>query len=180
MTGWCQMTAASSGTLLIISVLSLVVAILALFFGPLIARANVQLQLQAAAREARMREFREQVAALLAGQRDAEIKHAQRLAYHRIRLLFVERERTLDDKAFIILLDRFMQPGATDEDARAFARSAEHILRSERSRSWDPGGWTTLGTSLGLFGATERAGLWQPWVVVRGLVPPLDDPAKLP
>jgi hypothetical protein len=48
-----------------ISVLSLVVAILAVFFGPLIARANVQRQLQVAAREAWMREFREQVAAML-------------------------------------------------------------------------------------------------------------------
>src|SRR4051794_22393011 len=38
-------------------------------------------------------------------QRDPEIKHAQRLAYHRIRLLFAER--TLEDEAFIIILDRF-------------------------------------------------------------------------
>jgi hypothetical protein len=59
------MTAASSGTPLTISVLALVVAILAVFFGPLIARANVQRQIQVASREAWMREFREQVAQFL-------------------------------------------------------------------------------------------------------------------
>ena len=48
-----------------IPILSLAATILAVFFGPLIARANVQRQLQAAAREAWMREFREQVVALL-------------------------------------------------------------------------------------------------------------------
>jgi hypothetical protein len=48
-----------------IAVLSLVVAILAVFFGPLLARANLQRQLQVTAWEAWMREFREQLAVLL-------------------------------------------------------------------------------------------------------------------
>ena len=48
-----------------ISVLSLVVAILAVFFGPLVGRANIQRQLQVTSREAWMRDFREQVAQFL-------------------------------------------------------------------------------------------------------------------
>jgi hypothetical protein len=48
-----------------ISVLSLVVAILAVFFGPLVARASVQRQIRVTSREAWMREFREKVAEFL-------------------------------------------------------------------------------------------------------------------
>ena len=48
-----------------ISVLSLVVAILAVFFGPLVGRANIQRQLQVTSREAWMRDFRELVAQFL-------------------------------------------------------------------------------------------------------------------
>ena len=50
-----------------ISVLALVVAALAVFFGPLVTRANTQRQIQVTAREAWMREFREQVAQFIAG-----------------------------------------------------------------------------------------------------------------
>jgi hypothetical protein len=63
------MTATSpSGTPLIISILSLVVAILAVF----VARSNVQRQIQVTAREAWIREFREQVATLLANGANAD------------------------------------------------------------------------------------------------------------
>ena len=43
------------------------VAALAVFFGPLVARANTQRQIQVTAREAWMREFREHVAQFIAG-----------------------------------------------------------------------------------------------------------------
>jgi hypothetical protein len=61
------MTATSTTeTPIIIPILALVVAILAVFFGPIIGRANVQRQIRVATREAWIREFREQVARLLA------------------------------------------------------------------------------------------------------------------
>jgi hypothetical protein len=50
----------------VIPVLALVVAILAVFFGPLVARANTQRQIRVTTREAWMREFREQVATIMA------------------------------------------------------------------------------------------------------------------
>ena len=58
-----------------ISVLSLVVAILAVV-GPLVARANTQRQIRAAARETWMREFRQHAAEMLRGpQYDGFIPH---------------------------------------------------------------------------------------------------------
>jgi hypothetical protein len=51
-----------------ISVLSLVVAILAVFVGPSVAWAVARRQLAVTARESWMREFREQVAVLLASE----------------------------------------------------------------------------------------------------------------
>jgi hypothetical protein len=62
--GAVPMTATSSGGIpLIIRVLSLMVAIVAVFVGPFVARSKVQRQIRAASREAWMRKFREQVAA---------------------------------------------------------------------------------------------------------------------
>jgi hypothetical protein len=59
-----------------ISVLSLVVAIPAVFVGPLVARANTQRQIRAAARETWMREFRQHAAEMLRGpQYDGFILH---------------------------------------------------------------------------------------------------------
>jgi hypothetical protein len=48
-----------------ITVLSLVVAILAVFVGPSVARTNVQRQIRATAKENWMREFRQQAVALI-------------------------------------------------------------------------------------------------------------------
>ena len=56
---------AASGTPLILSILSLVVSLVVGIGAVLMARANLQRQIQVTAREAWMREFREQVAALL-------------------------------------------------------------------------------------------------------------------
>jgi hypothetical protein len=179
------MTAASSGTPLILSVLALVLALVSTvgsIAAMLMARANVQWQTAVAARETWMREFREQVAALLASQdalgqhsdntgpevpqRNAEIKHARRSAYHRIRLLFA-KGRTVEDEAFIHILDPFMR----DEDTRALVNSAEHVLTSSmRAMSLDFGVWSTLGMCLGLFGAGARAPV-AAMVAVCGLVP---------
>ena len=62
--GAVPMTATSSGGIpLIIRVPSLMVAIVAVFVGPFVARSKVQRQIRAASREAWMRKFREQVAA---------------------------------------------------------------------------------------------------------------------
>ena len=141
------MTAASSGTPLILSLLALVLALVSTvgsIAAMLMARANVRWQTAVAARETWKREFREQVAALLASQDalaqhsenigpevpqgDAEIKHARRSAYHRIRLLFAEG-RTLEDEAFIHILDRFMR----DEDALGrFRRVRSDFVHARR------------------------------------------------
>ena len=62
------MTAASSGTPLILSVLALVLALVSAvgsIAAVLMARANVQRQIKVAAREAWLREFREQAAQFL-------------------------------------------------------------------------------------------------------------------
>jgi hypothetical protein len=70
------MIATASGTPLVISVLALGVSLAAV----LVARANLQRQLQVAAREAWMREFREQVAQFLTSvMRGLERRLARRL-----------------------------------------------------------------------------------------------------
>jgi hypothetical protein len=142
-------TASPGGTPLIVSVLSLVVAILAVFFGPLIARANVQRQIRVTAREAWLREFREQVAALLSddialkeqakGQTtgDPETLEAIRIMaprYNAIRLLVAERG--LHHEAFMASIDRFL--GAPDTQAatlprQEFTQAVTDFLQRERA-----------------------------------------------
>jgi hypothetical protein len=158
-----------------ISVLSLVVAILAVFVGPLVTRANVQRQIQVAAREAWMREFREQVAGFLGdfaayreavhwlaskptitweeGRKEEDEKRlkandAMRRHYHVIRLLVGERGQHAE---FIQILGRPLQVPLDDralEPAEAITSAAAAILQHERAIiEADQGMWHE----------------WQPW-----------------
>ena len=73
------MTAVSSGTPLILSLLSLVVSLVVGVGGVLMARENLQRQIQVAARETWMREFRKHAVAFIssfAALRDHERTHA--------------------------------------------------------------------------------------------------------
>jgi hypothetical protein len=159
-----------------ISVLSLVVAILAVFFGPLIARANVQRQIAVAVREAWMREFRGQVALFLA-RMQALARHArtrrvddresdERLAelndellpvYHTIRLLI--QERGAQHVEFLQALDGFLDAAgsigdqlslevARSNQRRLIAATADILLHERRTIDTDPGVWRVLWTSL--------------------------------
>ena len=96
---------AASGTPLILSILSLVVSLVVGVGAVIMARANLQRQIQVAAREAWMREFREKVAILLAGRKPiaplglepreqwrlSKLDDAVLPAYQAIRLLLAER-----------------------------------------------------------------------------------------
>ena len=145
----------------VVPVLSLVVAILAVFFGPLIARANTQRQLQVAAREAWMREFREQVAALLnrSGVLIAEGSTAPfdpemtRYVYV-IRMLIAEKGEQY--APFVGIMNRLLgTPTFMDQ----LAAAATDILRQERAAAAeDPGVWREVWISLGL-----DAVAWPAW-----------------
>jgi hypothetical protein len=155
-----------------ISVLSLVVAILAVFFGPLIARANVQRQLQVAAREAWMREFREQVAAMLTSRQalgrrvsllgrtavDDPEQERQRdalyLAFDQLRLLLAEKGA--QHETMLETANRLVQEdyGNKAEPWHKFAADAADILRHERAAIVaDLGVWREIRISLGLAAA---------------------------
>jgi hypothetical protein len=153
-----------------ISILSLVIAILAAFFGPLIAWANVQRQIGVAAGEAWMREFREQVAALLAGHqmfvREAErhttgdpekqqrldnANDAMRIPYHAIRLLVAERGPQHAELARA--MEALIRTPRDELNSRAqeVTTAAAAILQSERAATAaDPGVWRMLLTTLGV------------------------------
>ena len=149
------------------SFLSLVVAILAVFFGPLVARANLKQQLAVTGREAWMREFREQVAALLADRqtirtrgppsdldgerRQMDLIYSMRRPYHAIILLIAEREHS----EFIQTLKDIMSTQGTDSEQyvreQKFTTAAADLLRRERAAiAADPGMWRISRDSLGL------------------------------
>jgi hypothetical protein len=147
-----------------ISFLSLVVAILAVFFGPLVAWAVARQQIAVAARETWMHEFRENVAAFLSGyaafrehikshttgdpekeRRLAEIGDATNPPYHVIGLLIAEKGpqyaafgQTVD------ALNTAPVDKAVDRQRELIA-AAEDILRHERAAiATDPGLFLTL------------------------------------
>jgi hypothetical protein len=158
----------------IISVLSLMVAILAVF----VARSNVQRQIQVTAREAWMREFREQVAAFLncAATLDYHARNPppdeQRMAaldalglrIYTIRLLIAEKESQY--AAFASTMKSLVWGPPTEEDPARAARvrevqtAAEAILQRERAAIEAPD-------------MMERARIWlgkvgeRPWSRVR-------------
>jgi hypothetical protein len=165
------MTAASSptGTPLFISELSLVISLLAAvgwIATALMARVNLQRQIQVAAREAWMREFREQIAAFLAhdgaieglainraaysDERMHELLAARSRADSIIRLLIAERGRYSN---FIDHLEA--QYGSHAGNMVAFFPAAGDILRRERAYIEEPGRWR-LWVSQQL-----RAWLWR-------------------
>lgn len=122
-----------------ISVLALVVAILAVFFGPLVARWNVQRQIRATAREAWMRDFRQHAAELLKnhglrpgdGAREFEIRVAMRFSYSALRLLIAEKTPQYDE--FISHLDDMMKYQSGDSEKEKFAAASADVLRRERA-----------------------------------------------
>ena len=152
-----------------IPVLSLVVAILAVFIGPLVTWAVTRQQIAVTARETWMREFREKVAVFLSSsaafrvhvkhhttgdpekeKRLAEINDAGTPSYHTICLLVAEKGSQY--AAFVQIMDRL---GAAAPEKAAFhvrevGAAAEDILRRERAAiAADPGVWGGLATSLG-------------------------------
>jgi hypothetical protein len=158
-----------------ITVLSLVVAILAVFIGPLVAWAVARQQIAVAARETWMREFRENVAAFLTGyaafrehirshtpgdpekeRRLAEINDVTNPSYHVIRFLIAEKDPQYT--AFIQTLDALNNaPCAPSDKAadrqRELIAAAEGILRCERAAiATDPGVLSTLWATVGFGG----------------------------
>jgi hypothetical protein len=162
-----------------ISVLSLVVAALAVFFGPVVAWANVQRQIQVAAREAWMREFREQVAAFrdsfeafVLAKPDEEAKSPEarlqldkehremRHHYMVLRLLIAEKGQRYQD--FIQKMGPTFSVTQIDQMIARVGElisAAADILQRERAAiETDPGAWRTVRTDLGL-----EAAPWRPW-----------------
>ena len=153
-----------------IAFLSLVVAILAVCFGPLVAWTTSRQQISVAARESWMREFREKVAVLLTVY-DAFLTHianhtttdpviarqltdladAQTLHYHAIRLLIAEKGQQYP--AFIGSVDRLLRATSNDVALRKdeLFKAAEDILQREQTAiEADPGIWSALLTSVRL------------------------------
>ncbi len=153
-----------------IPVLALVVAILAAFFGPLVTWTIARRQIALTARETWMRQFREQVAALLTAydrfvihtqshttgdpekeRRLVEVTDAQRLPYHALRLFIAERAPEYDD--FRNALDQLLTAPADIIEVRkaTLVMAAEMILQKERAAITDaPAIWRELCNSLGL------------------------------
>ena len=156
-----------TGTPLILSILSLVVSLVVGVGAVLMARANLQRQIQVAAREAWMREFREKVAVLLASARLLEREHArggpfvrpglggdpekerrladiyatQDPAHQAIILLLAERaEGELPTEDFTEALGRLL--GASGEEAaEELTSAAAVILMDERAAIEARGRW---------------------------------------
>jgi hypothetical protein len=159
-----------------ISVLALVVTILVAFVSPVVVWAVARQQIVVAAREAWMREFREQVAAIIAcyarvqdipaadlDAKDEDTAHVLELirCVHVLRLLIHERGAQYEE--FRRIVDIFHNRiGDVEPDKAAmksFIAGAEGILRRERAAiEIDPGVWRVLWTSLGI-GAVK----WRPW-----------------
>jgi hypothetical protein len=140
-----------------ISVLSLVVAILAVIVGPLVAWTVAQRQIAVTAREAWMREFREHTAALLdihnslflqrrstplteddgvlgaerAAKRRAEIIQSMGRPYLTIRLSLAERGSEHD--GFVQTLETFMKTRGSRDIAPGFTQAATDVLLRDRA-----------------------------------------------
>jgi hypothetical protein len=178
-----------------ISVLSLVVAILAVFFGPLVARANVQRQIRATAREAWMREFREKVAMFLiqslamrghqkardlpitdpAGKAAHESLLALEQCFYVIHLLI--QERGIQHQKFLPPLSNLHNKALSGEprasEAAVLQSVAGIILQRERSAIEVPGRWRSwLRHRLG---AVKQ---WRPWSQLRAWL--RRDPPRFP
>lgn len=147
-----------------IPVLSLLVAALAVFFGPLVTWTVARKQITVATREAWMREFREQVAALLTStasfrdhvrthstddpkdeQRLAEINDELTRRHHAIRLLIAERGARY--ATFIQTMNDMHEAPLMEAAARVnkFYGAAESILLGERTAiETDSGVWHAL------------------------------------
>jgi hypothetical protein len=158
------MTPPSSQSTSIIAILSLLVTILAVFVGPLMTWTIARRQIEVAAREAWMREFREKVAAFIyaydnflihirthtTGDTEkekqlADINNAQRLPYHTIRLLIAEKGTQYT--AFGTSIDRLLSSTTNEIDARreVLFKAAESILQQERAAiAANPGIWNAL------------------------------------
>lgn len=138
-----------------ISVLSLVVAILAVLFGPLVARSNAQRQIRATARGDWMRDFRQHAAELLRnhglrpgdGTREFEVRVAMRFSYSALRLLIAEKAPQYDE--FISNLDDMMKYQSGDSEKEKFAAASADILRRERAAIMeDHGVWRKTYSKL--------------------------------
>lgn len=148
-----------------IAVLSLAVAILAVFLGPVVAWAIAQRQIAIAARETWLREFREKVAALLSAydsfvihaakhtsgnvedeRRLTELNDKQRLPYHAILLLIYENgEKEYSD--LISNMEKLLQSRTNEvrENKEKFFKSSISILKKEGDYiSKDPGIWHSV------------------------------------
>lgn len=158
------MTATSHPSL--IPILSLVVAILAVFFGPLVARANVQRQIEVAAREAWMREFREKAAQVVAWWDAFELlKRADKandaamaerldallLAFHAMRFLVLEKGG--QHAQFQEAMDRFLHSPDDQKEQHLpqIAVAVGEVLLRERAAI-----------------ETDQAIIrWQPWLHLK-------------
>jgi hypothetical protein len=177
------MTATSpSGTPLILSILALVVSLVVGIGAVLMARANVQRQIQVTTREAWMREFREQVAGFLdhfevyqkrsnwlscsntattldeKRHADAECREAQAGFGHHfkvIRLLIAERGSQY--ATFVRLVSDLLE-NSNDTSLEQLGRegelttAAEDIMRSERAAIEVDPWWPVLRRSVGAVG----------------------------
>jgi hypothetical protein len=157
---------------MVISILSLLVAVLAVFFGPLVAWTVARQQITVAARETWLRTFREQVAALISAydaflvhvmppnghttgdpekeKRLRELHDAQRVPFHTIRLLIAETGQHHD---FISSLSSLLTAPSNQVSSRrdAVFQAAEDILCRERAAIVaDPGVLRALLTTLKL------------------------------
>ena len=152
------------------SFLALLIAILAVFVGPMVTWAVARQQIAVAARETWIKEFREAVAALITAydefilfiptyssenpqqqQKLALLNEAQRLPYHKIRLLIAGHDQPYPD--FSGLVDGMLM---SERDTGAERRNgvvdaAAIILHHERTLiANDPGIWSVLRASLRL------------------------------
>lgn len=153
--------------------IALVVAVLAVFVGPLVVWTVARRQLAVTAREAWMRQFREQVAALLTAYdrfvihasshttgdleketRLSEITDAARLPYHTLRLFVAERAPQYDQ--FKIDMDQLLsaEVNVIDQRKNALVSAAELILQTERAAT-----------------ANASSILCELWISVRGSKP---------
>lgn len=152
-----------------IPALSLVVAILAVFFGPLVAWSVAHQQMIVTAREVWMREFRQQVATILStywrflahtekhtwdqpeeARRLAAINDDMRSPYYAISFLIAEHGN--QHTAFIRTLARLMQANKDEapHHLKQVADAAEAILQQERAAIAATSVWSALRNSLGI------------------------------
>jgi hypothetical protein len=163
-----------------IPVLALVVAILAVFFGPLVARANTHRQIRVTTRENWMREFREQVAQFLAviasvktvgpalgAAERSELGRTLQTSVQTVALLIAEKGQHAEVMGIMNRLAPEAMRPRDETDLTDFADlmtevsiAAANVLRRERSAiAEDPGVWREVWISLGL-----DAVAWPAWL----------------